>query len=255
MVDRYRSLKVKINMKLHIMSDLHFSNNREDHPELVAAVFNAVQNSTADVLCIVGDVGNTKRAYQDVLDLKDMFALGGERNTIYVPGNHEYFGGSIAEGRATQNDVLRSEPNLMVLDNQVGVVNGQRFLGSTLWYSQPNYTMWSDFEYINSWYLNNREEFYTARNFLDENLQEGDVVLTHMLPSWRCVAPRYGSDPNNQFFVNNVEPLFDRKPKLWCHGHTHTANDFILDSTRVVCNPLGTSAEPNGFDFNKIVDI
>jgi hypothetical protein len=27
--------------------------------------------------------------------------------------------------------------------------------------------------------------------------------------------------------------------KLWTHGHTHTPFDYMIDQTRIVCNPRG----------------
>jgi len=46
---------------------------------------------------------------------------------------------------------------------------------------------------------------------------------------------------------------------LWIHGHTHDSFDYVVNGTRVVCNPRGYA--PNGvnenarFDANLCVDV
>ena len=33
--------------------------------------------------------------------------------------------------------------------------------------------------------------------------------------------------------------LADAGARLWLHGHTHSARDYVIGTTRVVCNPRG----------------
>jgi Icc-related predicted phosphoesterase len=65
-------------------------------------------------------------------------------------------------------------------------------------------------------------------------------VVTHHLPTYRSVAPRFKSSPLNAFFVSDLEELIEeRRPRLWMHGHTHTSVDQRVGSTRFLCNPFG----------------
>ncbi len=69
---------------------------------------------------------------------------------------------------------------------------------------------------------------------------EGDIVITHYLPSFRSVHPKFAAEPTNCFFVCDVEDLIvERQPALWLHGHTHESADYQIGKTRVVCNPFG----------------
>ena len=42
---------------------------------------------------------------------------------------------------------------------------------------------------------------------------------------------------------------------LWIHGHTHTAFDYDVRGTRVVCNPRGYPHETTGFDPALVVTV
>lgn len=78
------------------------------------------------------------------------------------------------------------------------------------------------------------------RALLSEELAEGDVVVTHHLPSRRSIAPRYRHSPLNCFFLCDQEELIvERRPALWLHGHTHSSVDRQIGSTRIACNPFG----------------
>jgi hypothetical protein len=75
-------------------------------------------------------------------------------------------------------------------------------------------------------------------------MREGDVIITHFLPSWRSVHPKWAAAATNCFFVSDQEPLMvERKPALWLHGHTHDSADYQVGPTRVVCNPFGYAVQ------------
>ena len=42
---------------------------------------------------------------------------------------------------------------------------------------------------------------------------------------------------------------------LWIHGHTHTAFDYTVRGTRVVCNPRGYAGEQTGFRADLVVEV
>jgi Icc-related predicted phosphoesterase len=101
-------------------------------------------------------------------------------------------------------------------------------------------SQFSDFEEIqdfNPWVVEENKKFST---FLRNNLMEGDVVITHYLPSQKSVSPRFKGSQTNAFFVSEMDELIDeKKPALWVHGHTHDSADYQLSNTRIVCNPFG----------------
>jgi hypothetical protein len=94
-----------------------------------------------------------------------------------------------------------------------------------------------------------------AIEFLSDNVEKGDVVITHYLPSQGSVHPKYARSPLNPFFLCDVEGLIRvKQPALWFHGHTHTSADYFIDETKVICNPLGYGTEnARDFDPEKVI--
>jgi Icc-related predicted phosphoesterase len=100
-------------MKLHILSDLHTE----------FASFSA-PDTGADVVILAGDIGVGLDGIQWAASQFPKVPV------IYVPGNHEYYDHDIA---LIDELVKHSPPNIHVLNNDKIVLNGVRFLGSTLW--------------------------------------------------------------------------------------------------------------------------
>jgi hypothetical protein len=83
-----------------------------------------------------------------------------------------------------------------------------------------------------------------------------DVVVTHHLPSYQSVPDCFRGDQLNRFYVCNQERLIvEKQPQLWLHGHTHTPCDYLVDETRIVCNPLGYPYEANPTNCGKVIEV
>jgi predicted phosphodiesterase len=68
------------------------------------------------------------------------------------------------------------------------------------------------------------------------------VVCTHHAPSKGSEHPRYKHDQlMNGAYNSRLDGFIMDRPgiKLWTHGHTHEDFDYVIGSTRVVCNPRG----------------
>jgi Icc-related predicted phosphoesterase len=68
------------------------------------------------------------------------------------------------------------------------------------------------------------------------------VVVGHHTPSHFSVHPKYAHDTlmNGGYHSDLIDFIMDRPQiKLWTHGHTHEAFDYMIKGTRVVCNPRG----------------
>ena len=86
------------------------------------------------------------------------------------------------------------------------------------------------------------------------------VIITHHAPSPRSIHPRFDGALLNACFVSNAEHLLAAgSADLWVHGHTHDSVDYLLGSTRVVCNPRGYMrngvAENPCFDVDLLVEV
>src|SRR3954452_19421772 len=102
-------------MRLHIFSDLHAGLRPFDPPEV-----------DADVLVLPGDVD----VGVDGIALAREWARG--RPTLYVAGNHEFYGEGIPRHLGKMAEAAAGS-TVELLENRVVVIGGVRFLGCTLW--------------------------------------------------------------------------------------------------------------------------
>lgn len=253
-------------MKLNILSDLHLS---------LGAL--AIPENKADVVILAGDVARPKEAVA--------WALGFAKPVLYVPGNHEFYGGSIA-GTIAALKQLCVGTNIRVLDNDEVVIEGVRFLGTTLWTDfmlegdgdkraasiQEALSFMRDFSRIRVGETS--EALFTPAAsaalfnihaaWLDSKLAAPypgpTVVITHHAPSRKSIHPRFADSLLNACFISDAERLIDgRRARLWIHGHTHDSFDYAVNGTRVVCNPRGYAKdgvnENRRFDPNFLIEI
>lgn len=108
------------------------------------------------------------------------------------------------------------------------------------------------------------EEHYKFRRNLDEALALRPdvpvVVVGHHAPSKASTHPRYKNEVvmNGAYSTNLDDFILDRREiKLWTHGHTHEDFDYMIGTTRVICNPRGYDGyEDRADNFEvKYVDI
>ncbi|MRD73591.1 hypothetical protein GH865_10055 [Rhodocyclus tenuis] len=97
----------------------------------------------------------------------------------------------------------------------------------------------------------------TAVRWLDTELAKPfagkTVVVTHFLPHRGCVAAEHeGSDLAPYFVTDQSWLMKQHRMAVWCHGHTHTNNDFITeDGCRVISNQRGYSGELTDASFQE----
>lgn len=243
-------------MKLNVLSDLHLSLGALPLPE-----------NDADVVILAGDVARPKEAIA--------WAAGFARPVLYVPGNHEFYGGSI-EGTLDALKALSEGTRVRVLDDEAVVIDGVRFLGTTLWTDfmlfgagekrtaamREAERFMRDFSRIrlgeapftpeSSAALFARHAAWLERA-LDEPHAGPTVVITHHAPSRGSIHPRFADSLLNACFVSDAERLLDgRRARLWIHGHTHDSFDYRVNGTRVLCNPRGYAK--NGASENPLFD-
>ncbi len=228
------------------MSDTHFDFYADKGHKFVEQL----DPEDADVVVLAGDIDTARFPDQ----FKWVFAALVEkyRHVVMVPGNHEYYRSDWAQVWHSLNEARRGlEDRVHLLSHKDGVVviEGQRFIGDTMWYRETAETMrgepfFSDFHYIKnlkSWVYVENAMF---DGLLCAELDSSAVVVTHHMPSEKSVHQLWKNAKSNCFFLCDQEQLIrDRQPKLWVHGHTHMAFDYMIGTTRVVCNPRGYPGE------------
>ncbi len=183
---------------------------------------------------------------------------------LYVAGNHEFYGGSID---ATLEEMKRlcAGTRIRVLDDDECVIDGVRFLGTTLWTDFRLFGEGERREQAMAQAQASLRDFSAIRRddapftpavsaalcahhagWLERRLASPfagpTVVITHHAPSRSSIHPRFSGSLLNACFISDFERLMDaRRVALWIHGHTHDSFDYRVNATRVVCNPRGYS--------------
>jgi Icc-related predicted phosphoesterase len=231
----------------------------------------------APTLMLAGDIHNPHRLFTELVF--EAFCKRWEK-VFFVPGNHDYW---VREKKKKRGDWKWAEdvpltapllfdwyvalekkfPNLSMLRNDVVVEHGgKRFLGDTMWFPDlplnfPFKQEMNDFDCIpemEPWIYARHAGF---RDFLRKELQPGDVVMTHYLPTYAAIPEQWRGDNCNPFYAAEMSDfIMGGEPSVWVHGHAHAQFDRVMDKTRVVRNPKGyPSRLMPEFDSGMVVEV
>lgn len=248
-------------MKLLILADLHIEFGPFEPPE-----------TDADLVVLAGDTDLLTRG---ITWAKEAFA---GKPVIYVPGNHEYYGETYQKLRAEMQEEADGS-NVHVLDFGKYEQDGVVILGATLWTdfhllgsqaiamltveagmndfkkirTLPSY---KKFRALDALQAHSKEKAWLSKE-IEAAAGKKLVVVTHHLPSLKSIPDQWKNDYLSAGFASNLDDLVARSgAALWIHGHTHTACDYMIGETRVLCNPRGyIGREDSGYDPALVVEI
>lgn len=271
-------------MRISVVSDLHLECGYQTLPG-------------GEVLILSGDIAETKNISKHFHSTKLKSSSPIESyacseffqhecakydKVFYVLGNHEHYQGRIDKTLGILKEMIPS--NVSILENSYEEYQGVIFLGATLWTDLNGgdpltefhlKNMMNDYRAItmrnssNGCYhrltpdytrrLHNETLAY-FRAVLNAHRDCPVVVMTHHAPTSLSINEKYKHDYlGNGSYVSRLEYFIAEHPqiKLWTHGHVHDACDYMVDNTRVVCNPRGyLGYETNtGFDANLSIEL
>jgi len=238
-------------MKIAITSDVHLEFGDLD----------LTNDENADVLILGGDIfiatelkGFTRDESGLVITATQSVRARAERyvdfvtrcaerfkHVILIMGNHEHYHGDYAESANLIRGTFGDLHNVHFLDKEWRIINGILFFGGTL-----------------------LEDHFAFRRGLDSVLElhpnMPTVVVGHHAPSKASTHPRYKNETlmNGAYSTNLDDYILDRRQiKLWTHAHTHEDFDYMIGTTRIVCNPRGyINYEAKADDFKlKYVEV
>lgn len=254
-------------MKFLVLSDLH----------LEYQAFEPAVPAQAEGVILAGDIANGADGLRWARETFRRLPI------VYVPGNHEFYGGEIAETAREMRAVAEKE-GIFLLNNTMAVIGGTRFLGAMLWTDFRLYAgddeselMWAmvaaqrgvpDFDGCIRCYADGCEVAITPRIAAGWHARSRDwlaaelarpysgrtVVVTHHAPSARSVPPEYAGDALTPAYASDLESLVPRAD-IWIHGHMHQSCDYRLGDCRVLCNPRGYEAESQAFDPGLLLNV
>ena len=189
---------------------------------------------------------------------------GKYREVVMVMGNHEHYGFNYQK---TYAHIVENLPaNVTLLENQTHTIDDVVFVGATLWTDMNKMddltmfhmkSMMNDYRQVTMFNevknVYHRltpektvEDHYRSRQFIAETVEnkfdQKFVVVTHHAPSKASTKPQYINDTMmNGAYSSDLSEFILENPqiKLWTHGHTHDVFDYMIGSTRIVCNPRG----------------
>jgi len=259
-------------MKLREVSDVHTEFFGED--EIVEAslrILPPLPDDKETVLVLAGDIGSMAKT-ECLVNFLDAVCPRFDM-TLYIPGNHEYYHGDIQKTPHDIRDLTKHIPNLY-FDVAGGALThtGQKLHMHTLWTDFDKENQISMMEAgmgMNDYRLirNGKDRFRPEHaleihkwhlGILEKSVNEGDVVITHHSPSLFSIPKEYLHDRVNGAYHSDLnEFILRKKPKLWFHGHTHTAVTYKLGDTTVICNPhgYGNQHKTNGYNPELVVEV
>ena len=240
-------------MNITLLSDLHLEFK------------NPVTPGEGDVLILAGDITTVDTVKKDAAFFKS--AADNYNLVIYIPGNHEAYYSDIN----THWNIITEQidDRIVCLNNQSTCHQGVHFVGSTLWTGMNRgneATMLQAAECMSDYSIvTNGVHTLSPVDTLARHMESvdwfeqvlptlrGDVVMvTHHAPSLTSVeAPGYGSRMQHAYatdmdaFIRKYQNI-----RLWCHGHAHRKNDYMIGTTRILANPCGYWSDALVSEFN-----
>lgn len=238
---------------LILSGDIMVAEDLHNHPEMDYGMYSNVN------LADLGRRQATALRFRDFLK-RCSFQFP---HVVYVAGNHEFY-----HGRWKQSlDHLREEcakfTNVYFLERDVKVIDDVTFIGATLWTDCNKgdpLTLHSLSDMMNDFrVIRNDEHGYTKlrpshtmyrhqqtvaylKSVLPDMKDRKIVFVGHHAPTYQSTHEKYKSDTlMNGGYRSDLSELILDHPEivLWTHGHTHDPFDYMVGTTRIVCNPRG----------------
>ena len=258
-------------MKIKLVSDLHleFSDiniqNEHDYDLLILGGDIMIAQDLHDypnkdsIMEFVGARQEKSKRFRDFLK-RVSFQFP---QVIYIAGNHEYYHGKYPDAIDYLKTECESYSNIHMLEMESLTIQDITFVAGTLWTDMNRkdpLTMMSVKGAMNDYHVvrNSQRQYAklspidTVRRHMDtmsfikseveKNPDSKYVVVGHHAPTHLSTKPKYEKDYqlNGAYRSDLSEFILDHPQiKLWTHGHTHNAFDYMIGSTRVVCNPRG----------------
>jgi hypothetical protein len=280
-------------MRINIVSDIHL----EFGPIEIKNTEGADVLILSGDICVAADVLHKDESDKKSRKIHDFFEMCSKeyKNVIYIVGNHEHYNGDFQQTIPHLKDSLGYLDNLHILDKEIVTIDDVTFIGGTLWTDMNKEDastmisisgMMNDFIKVANGRIQNgiqaeddkpyyRIKRLTPQDVVDDHKKMLDyiriiiegkydqkfVVVGHHAPSKLSTKPKYQDDyeMNGAYSSDISEFMLDHPQiKLWTHGHTHDTFDYIVGSTRVVCNPRGYikyEQRADEFDPNIIFEV
>lgn len=251
-----------MSVTLRVMSDLHLEHDR-------GWMIPVMDGEADQVLILAGDIVPFTVMYQIMPFFEDISKRF--RQVIYVPGNHEYYGGDIVTGMRLATYKLQKLRNIKLLHDDFIRIDNTYIYGTTLWTSLNGAIiekvpyMVADYKCISNgkrrltpartmW--DNEHSRCLIRRFNDTDLGANKVLVTHHPINYDFMSPRWVGSESNPMFYNTMP--WDEVDDFECviSGHTHDGIRIDDEDKQGYINPRGYPSEGfMGNTFNPFLTV
>lgn len=228
--------------RMQYLSDLHL-----EYKSIVPKI-----KPVGTYLALLGDIGNPYHCnYRDFLtQVSYKF-----EKVFVIPGNHEYWNHDNMDATINQIVKITSRfPNLYLLNNDSYQLDDITILGTTLWSeiglsNQSQYNKRGD--HANILY---RDQKITVKDinkihnkavaWLEQEIPKSKktIVLTHHLPSYQLIIPKYRGvryEMIHDRFASHLDYLIQPSIVAWLSGHSHCRVDMKINGVFCSINAIG----------------
>jgi len=225
-------LRTSSRFKLQYISDIHL-----EHRTIIPRI-----PAKTNYLALLGDIGHpNKPLYSEFLK----YCSKNWDKVILLSGNHEYMQPKYS--MKDIDDMIQSNvnkyPNITYLNNQKLILDNHLILGTTLW---SDSTKTAPGHKINDLYY---DSLQWLKGNIKQNTNKDIVVLTHYLPSYKLIIPKYHGYKTKFQYASNLDHLIKRPVKAWLCGHSHCQLEKYINGVYCGINTLGYPHENNNAKF------
>jgi predicted phosphodiesterase len=278
-------------MKIAVCSDLHLEfqdiilKNEEDAEVLILSgdIMTAedLHNHPPVHPMDPVNIPNLGRRQETALRFRDFLSRCSFQfpHVIYIAGNHEFYHGRWKASLQHLRDECARYPNVYFLENDIKVIGEVSFIGATLWTDcnkADPLTLHALTDMMNDYRVIRNDELrftklrpahtmhrhHQTMSYLKAvlpDLKDKKVVFVgHHTPSHQSIHEMYRGDylMNGGYHSDLSEFILDHPQiVLWTHGHTHEPMDYMIGTTRVVCNPRGYAGHDKNADVFQLAYI
>ena len=255
-------------MKFQLVSDLHLE-KYDKLPDIKNMIV-----PQAKYLILAGDICYAK--HRNFLPFFEFISPLFEK-IFYIFGNHEYHNvrgnfHSINEIEIYIKNLLDGFSNITVLQKDFYIFEEENvvIVGATLWTYLSQKNMIAPIKYLpETDFISYRNKImfhpkitnkihFEHKKRIDYMLtcfeEKKTIVVSHHLPSKRCIEKKYKYDIFSKLYYSNCDELVKRAT-VWCAGHTHQPMIRKIDGVPIYINPYGYLWEHNSYKKDFVFEI
>lgn len=215
----------------------------------------------APIIVLAGDIGNpfskNNHYEQFIEEMSKKFD-----KVFLISGNHEYYHNNIDMVEERIKTIVSKYMNVTYLQNSYEDYNNIRWIGSTLWSQLDNPKKFINDIYIPNMTVDRYNMLHCmAVKSIEEMIKDSKlpcIVISHHMPSYHLISKEYYDENYNMWFASHMDNIIEEhKDKLlgWIYGHTHRANNSMINNIPMYCNPVGYKGENYNIDYNMHINF